>query len=326
MADRAELVEAALEVYPEGLALLDPEERVVFWNRAAELMTGYSGGEVVGRCLPEGLGSLASGRDYDMHATPRNGPQPGRGTLVHAKHKLGRDVPAIARRVILRDGLGGRIGCAAAFHPSEHFTALPHGETSQEEVVRESQAELKGRLANEFEMFAREGVPLAVLWIAVDQAGDLRKTHGERACETMLETVERTLANGLLPGGEVGRWGDAEFLVLLHESSPEGLAAHARMLAGLARTADFRWWGDRVTLTVSAGAAACQAEETLAELLERARAAMLDSMHAGGNHVTLSSSRRQAAIDDRCEAGEVAEEVDVAADPEALRRQKCSPS
>jgi len=43
MIDRSEMVEAALDVYPEGLALLDHEDRVVFWNRAAELMTGYPG-------------------------------------------------------------------------------------------------------------------------------------------------------------------------------------------------------------------------------------------------------------------------------------------
>ena len=36
MADRAELLEAALDVYPEGLALLDQAGRVVYWNRAAE--------------------------------------------------------------------------------------------------------------------------------------------------------------------------------------------------------------------------------------------------------------------------------------------------
>jgi diguanylate cyclase (GGDEF)-like protein/PAS domain S-box-containing protein len=292
MTDRAELVEAALDVYPEGLALLDTEERVVFWNRAAELLTGYSGAEVVGRCLPDALGPLGSGRDDDMHIAPRNGPQPGRGSLVHVQHKLRRDVPAIARRIILRDGLGGRIGTAAVFHPGEAFTALPHGESSEGDVVRQDQAELKDRLANEFEMLLQEGVPLAVLWIAVDQGADLRKTHGERACETMLEAVERTLANGLHPGDEVGRWGDHEFLVLSHESSPEALAAHAQILAGLARTADFRWWGDRVSLTVSVGAAACETADTPAELLERARAAMLDSMRAGGNHVTVAPRRQ----------------------------------
>jgi len=295
MTDRAELVEAALDVYPEGLALLACDERVVFWNRAAELMTGYSGAELVGRRLPEALEPLTLGRDCDVHAEPRNGPQPGRGSLVHAQHKTGRDLPALARRIILRDGLGGRIGTAAAFHPGEQQTALPHGETSDVAEVRQSQAELEDRLANEFEMFVHEGVPLAVLWVRVDQARELRKTHGAGACETMLEAVERTLANGLRPGEDVGRWGDDEFLVLSHESLTDALQAHAQMLAGLARTADFRWWGDRVSLTVSLGAAVGEHEDTLAELLARAQAAMLDSVHAGGNHMTLAT-RRQSCL------------------------------
>ena len=52
MADRAEFVEAALEVYVEGWALLDARDRVVFWNRAAEAMTGYGGAQVLGGRFP----------------------------------------------------------------------------------------------------------------------------------------------------------------------------------------------------------------------------------------------------------------------------------
>ena len=292
MADRAELVEAALDVYPEGLALLDCGERVVFWNRAAEAMTGYSGAEVVGRRLSEALEPLALGRDCDPHTEPRDGPQPGRGSPVHAQHRMGRDLPAMARRLILRDGLGARIGTAAVFHPGEAQTALPHGETSEVDEVRQSQAELEERLASEFEMFLREGVPLAVFWVRADQARELRRTHGARACETMLEAVERTIANGLRPGEEVGRWGDDEFLVLSHESSTEALQIHAQTLAGLARTADFRWWGDRVSLTVSVGVARGEQTETLGDLLEHAQAAMLESAHAGGNRMTFAPRRQ----------------------------------
>jgi GGDEF domain-containing protein len=66
------------------------------------------------------------------------------------------------------------------------------------------------------------------------------------------------------------------------------LAVHAQVLAALARTADFRWWGDRISLTVSIGAAqACHNQnEGLAHLLERAQGAMESSIHAGGNCIT----------------------------------------
>ena len=111
----------------------------------------------------------------------------------------------------------------------------------------------------------------------------------------MVEKVERTLMHGLRPTEQIGRWGEDEFLVLSHERTAEMLAAHAQVLAGLARTADFRWWGDRVSLTVSIGAAQADQNETLAQLLERAQAAMLASVHAGGNHITLAPGRHSCS-------------------------------
>src|SRR5271166_2231171 len=98
MAERGEMLEAALKVYPEGLALLDLEDRVVFWNRAAELVTGYSGVNLVGRKLPPPLEGLAVSATYD--ADPVMGAQTSRGVLVHAMHQRGHDVPTFARRLI----------------------------------------------------------------------------------------------------------------------------------------------------------------------------------------------------------------------------------
>ena len=287
MADREELMEAALEVYPEGLALLDIAGKVVFWNRAAEVVTGFGRSSVVGSELPQALEALVDCRDYEGSPEPRNGPQLGRGSLVHAQHAQGRDIAAICRKMILRDDLGARIGTAAVFHPSERTTALPHGDTSDGSEVQESLEEMKDRLETAFELFVHEGVSLGVLWVTVDQAVELKRTHGARACEAMLESVERTLANALRPGEEIGRWGNEEFLILSQEGRGEVLANHAQVLVGIARTADFRWWGDRVIVTASVGVAEAESGDELAEVLKRAQEAMEASVHAGGNHVTL---------------------------------------
>jgi diguanylate cyclase (GGDEF)-like protein/PAS domain S-box-containing protein len=288
MADREELVEAALEVYREGLALLDNEDRVVFWNRVAETITGYSGAQVLGRAIPgplEGLTTCPISETSALNGLPAG------GTVVHAQHQRGHDLPAVVRRVVLRDGLGERIGMAAVFHNAEQNAALPHGATSDGVEVKQSQADLQERLETEYQVSLHGGAPLGVLWITVDRAHELRGTHGARACESMLEAVERTLANSLLAGEEVGRWGNDEFLVMAREGAGEILAHRAQALVGAARTADFRWWGDRVSITVSIGLAVGEAVETLAELLERARMAMEVSVHAGGNHVTVAPGR-----------------------------------
>jgi len=297
MTDRTELLEAALDSLPDGIALAGLEGQMAFWNLAAESITGHARADLLGRPVGEVLETLIVGGERQWTRQIDTVEQPGRGTLVHVRHRLGHDVPAIARVVVLRDGLGERIGTAVVFHSAENLDALPHGETGQREGegVRASQTHLEDRLLSEFEDFARGGQPFAVLWITVDQAQGLRKTHGARACEAMLEKVERALWNGLRPAEELGRWGDNEFLVISHERTAEMLAAHAQVLAGLARTADFRWWGDRVSLTVSIGAAQAEPSETLPQLLERAQNAMLSSAQAGGNRST-SAPGRQACL------------------------------
>ncbi len=278
MGDRTELMEAALDSLPEGIVLVDTDGAVRFWNRAAEAITGYAGVELLGRLLPADLATLVRGGG-EQHA--------GRGALVHARHKLGHETAVIAHLLALRDEMGGRIGTTVVFHPAESLDLLPHGDVD-EDGVGTSREDLEERLTAEFEDAVSEGLPFGVLWIGVDQAPELRLTHGKVACEMMLRKVERALRQGLRPGEEVGRWGDEEFLVMAHERSAEMLALHAQTLARLARTADFRWWGDRVSITVSVGAAQAEAcrDETLAQLLERAREAMATSVHAGGNRVT----------------------------------------
>jgi diguanylate cyclase (GGDEF)-like protein/PAS domain S-box-containing protein len=285
MTDRTELLEAALDSLWEGIALAGAEGQVIFWNQAAEAITGYASVDVLARQASAALEVLFAGPPPGERESSR-GPQEGQSALIYLEHKLGHRVPAMLRTLALRDGLGVRIGLAAVFHPAESLDALPHGEYAEGSDVEPTLAELEARLGSAFEDFQQGGPPFGVLWITVDQAHDLRKTHGGGACDAMLEKVERALANGLRPVEALGRWGDDEFLVLSHERTPEMLAAHAQSLAGLARTADFRWWGDRVSLTVSIGAAQAEREGSLADLLERAKAAMLSSFQAGGNQIT----------------------------------------
>jgi len=280
MADRAELLEAALDSLPEGIAVVGPGGDVAFWNGAAEAITGCPALELVGRPVSDWLDALlASGAPSDGQ------PEPGRRNLVHIRHRLGHDVPVIVRTLPLRDGLGESIGAAAVFHPAETLDALPHGRGGPAEA---SQEQLEERLQMEFDDFTRGGPAIGLLWIGVDQAPCLRKTHGAVACEAMLQKVEQALRQGLRPTDEIARWGEEEFLVLCHERTAPMLSAHARNLAGQARTADFRWWGDRVSITISIGAAQAQpgSDESLAQLLDSARRAMAASASAGGNGVT----------------------------------------
>ncbi len=240
MSERSELLEATFDGHPEGIALLGRGCCVALWNRPAEAITGFLALDLVGRPAPDSLQALlhscAKSPDSVLSSSPD------RGCLLHIHHKLGHTLPVFARIMLLRDSLGGRIGTALIFHPADTLDALPHGESGDDAENEASEADFEDRRAALFEDFLQGGLPFWVLWITADQARDLRRTHGANACDEMLEKVGHSLSRGLRPGEELRRWGDDEFLILSYERTPDMLAAHAELLAGLARTTDFRWW------------------------------------------------------------------------------------
>jgi PAS domain S-box-containing protein/diguanylate cyclase (GGDEF)-like protein len=270
MANRTDLFEAALDVLPEGILLTDADGRVAFWNRAAEAMTGHAGSELVGQRTSDAIEALIVEGNRGGFSQPQEGILRGRGSLVHVRHLLGHVLPTRVNGMVLRDGLGARIGGGVIFRPLGNIDALPHGASCEEEDL----AELADRLVALHEDFANGGAPLGVLWIAVNQARIVRGTHGASVCEAMLQKVHRVLAAGLMPAEEIGRWGGDEFLVLSHVRDADTLAARAQVLSRLARTTDFRWWGDRLSITVCIGAVHAQKGEPLSQLLERAQSAM----------------------------------------------------
>jgi diguanylate cyclase (GGDEF)-like protein len=258
---------------------------VSFWNQAATSITGFASVQIVGRPLPESLqGLLAPVTSESAVAKAAN--ESSHSVVVHLRQENLQDVAVQAQTRLLRDSLGQRTGLAVSFHPTRGLDVLAHGESTDSEQLKQSQADLEERLQSAYDEFTHKNAKLGVLWITVDQGEQIKHTHGAKAFDGMLDVTERVLALGLHPDEFIGRWGESEFLILSHERNLEVLGSHAFTLVGLARTADFRWWGDRISVTVSIGAAQVGADETLANLLERAKRAMHASLHAGGNHVT----------------------------------------
>ena len=293
MKDRIELLEAALDCLPEGIAFADLEGSAkVLEPCGGSRSPVIASSDLLGRPVRETLEDLiVGGARQWVHETDAE-THPGRGSLVRVHHRLGHDLPVLVRVLALRDGLGGRIGTAVVFHPADNLDALPRGDCGESSGVEASQTELEDRLESEYEDLSRGGMPFGVLWITLDQAHELRKTHGARACEAMLEKMERTLMHGLRPAEQIGRWGEDEFLIISHERTAETLAAHGQVLAGLARTTDFRWWGDRVSLTVSIGAA--QAESGRDPGPTAGAGAGCNALPAStrdGNHISLAPGR-----------------------------------
>jgi PAS domain S-box-containing protein len=302
--DHTNILESVIDTLDEGIAVLDEQLRVLFWNAAATAITGYQPADMLARECPSNLYQFDSQAThissfYDS-ASCDSLNQSERPVQVHLLHQLGHTLPAMLRRSRLSNEFGGRSGTVLRFHPVEEIDALPHGKPSEDASLERSQSNLADRLDAAWQEWHTNTVPFGVLWLTVDQAATLRKSHGRDASEAMLNVMETSLLHVLKPTETLGRWGENEFLIISHERSSEMLSLHAERLASVARSADFHWWGDRIPLTVSIGAAQAERQDastasgsqTLTALLRGAQQAMQALIDAGGNAVT--HARRQA--------------------------------
>lgn len=295
-----ELLDSALNTLEEGFIVLDADSLVVAWNPTATKVTGFQRGEMLGRPLPEGFYEVDPeanseediGFRVESHADHFHITRPAPPVAVQLFHHKGHTLPAMLLLTPLRDDLGHRFGTVVRFHPTEELDALPHGAAYREEDLNgpaeRNVCNIEERLAAAWRKWDERHVPFGLLWVLVDQAEMLLKTHGRDASEAMLGIVERTLSHALRAGEILGRWGHHEFLVLCHERTAELLLLHARHLCELTHSADFRWWGDRVPLTVSVGAAQAGSQERLKTIMLRAQQAMERAQLDGGNMAVLS--------------------------------------
>lgn len=290
---------AVLDSLEMGVYVVDRERRIIFWNRGAEAMTGFRAEEVLGRSCHEEIlvhcdkdGAKLCSAGCPMQTSIEDG-EP-REQLLFLRHKAGHHIPVRVRITVLRNRAGEIAGGVETFveTPLERPLVSMAAERRSAPGSREH---IERCLERNLSDPGRRQQGFGVLELRVDQIEQLRRTHGREAAETLLGVVAETLVNALPASDAVGRWSENEFLVIARESSARGLELDADRLRGMARSAEFRWWGDRVPVTVSVGGAIASGEDTCESLLRRAQAALEESSAAGGDRVTVANGTESGA-------------------------------
>lgn len=142
------------------------------------------------------------------------------------------------------------------------------------------EAHLRGLVA----AAARHGRPLSVVMLDVDNFKDINDTHGHSVGDFVLRTVVSRMQSRLREEDLLGRWGGDELILVLPDVELEGALTAADGLREAIAETEVKIDGDRISVTISAGAAAWD-HETGLELVGRADAALYDAKAAGRNRV-----------------------------------------
>lgn len=223
----------------DGVYFVDRNRTITYWNRGAELLTGYSGSDAVGhRCsdnflchVNEQSCELCFG-GCPLEATLADGEN--REAEVYLQHKAGHRVPVLVRVAAMTDSQERIIGAVETFSDNSAKKDVERRAGELESlafydaltgVANRRYLELKLQQAiQEFEQLGRS---IGLLMIDVDHFKQVNDTYGHATGDAVLKTVCRTLPHGLRPKDIVGRWGGEEFLALAMDVTAAGLQALA---------------------------------------------------------------------------------------------------
>lgn len=136
---------AILNTLAEGAYITDCQRRIVFWNKAAERITGWSADEVVGKscfdnilCHVDKDNHPLCGKEYcPLHRSIKTGQPSELPLLVYAQSSSGRRIPVEVTVSPLRDEGGVIVGGVELFRDaSEAVAEMERAKVIQENTLR----------------------------------------------------------------------------------------------------------------------------------------------------------------------------------------------
>lgn len=271
---------------------------IVYWNRGAEALYGYTADEVVGTpisvLLPFDLGGESQTALVEMahgawvkpfetvHRGKDGSPIAVSITVSAVWDRTGQVVCAsmVARGVAAGPDSGVRMAYNALH---DRLTGLP------------SRALGEDRLAACLQESGRRPASIAVLFVDLDHFKDINDLHGHRIGDQVLREAGERLQSVLRPVDQIYRYGGDEFIIVCPQMADANQALSvADRVARVVRLPMPIDDGPSLRITASVGVAIGQPDDTPAELIHYADLAMYKAKDAGRARVELFDDSLEA--------------------------------
>jgi diguanylate cyclase (GGDEF)-like protein/PAS domain S-box-containing protein len=297
--DLVRLQEVLVDTLLDGVYFVDRARRILYWNAAAERLTGYGVADVIGRRCADGLlrhcdaaGRCLCGDGCPLAAVMEDGQL--RQAHVFLHHADGHRVPVHVRAAPMYDRQGRIIGALEVFSDdTDRINAIERlKELERDALLDELTGLANRRFFNRaidacFAAYGRHETPFGLLLIDIDHFKRFNDTHGHDVGDAVLRLVGRTLAHGCRAHDTAARWGGEEFAVLTSAAEPSALSATAERLRALIAASGLDRDGMELGVTASVGGARVRPGDTPERLIQRADRALYAAKLAGRNRVTI---------------------------------------
>lgn len=274
----------------DGAYFVDRDHRIVYWNKSAEELTGYSSEEVVGRLCSDDIlrhvdeeGTSLCGSMCPLIETLADGELREAEAFLH--HRSGHRIPVSIRVAPVRDRKGSITGAVNVFCENsamvaarERIAELEKAASLDELTRLPSRHCIEQELASRADELARFGRTFGVLSVKVDGIDRIAERYGGEIADDVLRMVGSTLIYNCRPFDVVGRWEGAQFVGTVVGVERDGLIGMAERLRAMIAESALPLEDGELSVTASVGAVMAEWGDTAQVLIERAE----QVLHLGG--------------------------------------------
>ena len=296
LAESESRMRAMSQASHDALVMIDSDDRVTFWNPAAEVMFGYSEAEVLGRSMHDiivmPVQVETAKKAMARFARSGTGPVVGRVMEMEGVRKWGEIFP-VERSVAAFQfrgrwfAVGSMRDISARKLAERRLSELATldeltGLSNRRYFMEQAEAQLRQAV--------RYRQDFCFMMFDLDFFKTINDTFGHDIGDEVLRSVGRTLRQVMRGTDIFGRVGGEEFAVAMPETDIGAARAVAERLREKFTEVTVDAWGKTVRFTVSIGVAHLDSPETvLAQLMRRADLALYEAKRGGRNRVATDT-------------------------------------
>lgn len=300
MPDEKDFYKGIIDNLYDGVYFVDRERVIMYWNKGAERITGYSSAQTVGRSCRDNLlnhvtanGTQLCKDRCPLAAVMQDGRE--REAEVFLHHADGHRLPVVVRATALRDGDGNIIGAIETFSNNtdavdtrRKLVKMRHAALTDALTGVGNRRHVEGRLNAAIAEYQTNSSTAGLPFVDVDRFKQFNDSYGHNIGDNVLRMVAKTIRHAVRAADTVGRWGSEEFVAILNDMPDnDALLDVADKVRAQVERSSLDVDSQVLSVTVSVGGTILRAGDTLESFVARADEMMYKSKQAGRNRVTI---------------------------------------
>lgn len=277
----------------DGVYIVDKERKILYWNRGAQALTGYSQDEILGRYCYSGVFAHTDGTGCMLcevncpilKVIETGQPQYNR---MFFRHKDRRRMAVAMHCVPLKNEGEETVGAVAMFRDASEAAALDDAynklrEFSEKDALTGAvnRRQLDKIIPDQLALLKRSGISFSVILLVIDHFKQIKKTLGREKANEILVHFAQLLRRQCRASDIIGRFKEGTFFILLRLQNLELAVQMAERLRIAVSTSKLL----PRNLTASMGVTEAIIDDTASDLMKRVAEALHLAGSGGGNRV-----------------------------------------